>query len=134
MELLDLVCAEYGEEIAKAVNDETIITKTIGVLQEDGVYAFFLYCKSKKDKTVAVGDKAFDCLKDHRMLRNIMGNDADHLKTIRDVFKGNLEHLLFAKELLERTLVYARYHAKANPSPQSSPPRGEEVRTSEEDK
>lgn len=126
MEILDMKCAEFGSTIGLAV-EETLITKSLGVLQEDGVYAFFLWTTSKAD---AIKTHAFSFLKDRGMLRD----GADVLKVIRESFENDIDKLLFAKELLERTLVYARYHAKAIPSPQSSPQRGEEVGMAEEDK
>lgn len=110
MEILDMKCAEWGHTIADAVyNDETLITKSLGVLQEDGVYAFFLWCASKAD---AIRTQAFSFLKDRGLLTDTDGDDV--LTVVRDGFRENLDNLLFAKELLERTLVYARYHAKAS--------------------
>jgi len=132
MEILDMKCAKWGNKIGSKM-DETLITKSLGVLQEDGVYAFFLYCQAK-DERKSIGKTAFDFLKEDGVLKSLLGTETDHLKVIRDKFKDNLDALLFAKELLERTLVYTRYHAKANPSPQSSPQGGEEVSTAEEDK
>lgn len=109
MEILDMKCAEYGSKIASTAGiDETLITKALGVLQEDGVYAFFLYTASKAD---AIRTLAFSFLKDRGLLTDTDG--ADVLSVVRDGFRENLDNLLFAKELLERTLVYARYHAKA---------------------
>jgi hypothetical protein len=131
MEILDMKCAEYGEKIGREVSED-LLRKSLGVLQEDGVYAFFLWCKSKEEK---IKENAFAFLKEDGVLNHLFtGEETDQLKAIRDKFKDNLDALLFAKELLERTLVYARYHAKAFPSPQSSPQRGEEVDTVEPEK
>ncbi len=115
MEILDMKCAKYGSEIASVSgNDETLITKALGVLQEDGMYAFFLYLASqKKDTSNAIKDAAFIFLKQDEILGHIFDPEKDVLKAIRDDLSGKLDELLFAKELLERTLVYARYHAKA---------------------
>lgn len=110
---LDLICAEYGDKFSKAKDiDETLITKIVGILKEDGVYAFFLYLASK-GLTNAQG-VAFQLMRDGRIPEHVTGNDSDPLKAIRDSLSGNLDLLLFFKELLERTLVYARYHAKAS--------------------
>ncbi len=113
MEILDMKCAECGGDIASISGiDETIITKALGVLQEDGVYAFFLYTASKAD---AIKTRAFSFLKD----RGLLTDRTDVLTAVRDGFKENLDKLLLAKELLERTLIYARYHAKALDNPKA---------------
>ncbi len=109
MEILDMKCADWGSKIGATV-DETLITKALGVLQEDGVYAFFLWTASKED---TIKTQAFSFLKD----RGVLKDGADILKIVRDGFNDDLDKLLFAKELLERTLVYARYHAKALKKP-----------------
>lgn len=115
MELLDMKCAEYGTIIANIPkNEETLIRKSLGVLQEDGVYAFFLYLSAqKKDYADATKKKAFELLKSVDVLMDVFGSETDILKALREQFKDKLDELLLAKELLERTLVYARYHAKA---------------------
>jgi len=106
MEILDMKCAEYGNNIASLSGiDETLITKSLGVLQEDGVYAFFLYLKTKKEPGEKIKESAFEFLELEKTAS---------LDVVREKFKDNLDALLFAKELLERTLVYARYHSKAN--------------------
>jgi len=115
MEILDMKCAEYGNEIALAAgNDETFITKVLGVLEENGVYAFFLYLSSLKNDHASKTKKiAFDFLKQKEILGQILNSEKDPLNAIRGSFTDKLDELIFAKELLERTLVYARYHAKA---------------------
>lgn len=115
MEILDMKCAKCGSDIASIPgNDETLITKALGILQEDGVYAFFLYLASrKKDPSNTIKDKVFNFLKQDEILGHIFDPGKDTLSAIRDDLSDKLDELLFAKELLERTLVYARYHAKA---------------------
>jgi hypothetical protein len=111
--MLDMECAKVGEEIAKAVKDEAVIRDALGVLQENGVYAFFLFLKQNKEGYEAIHARSYGFLKDKRILGHIIGEEADSLKAIREKFKGQLYALLFAKEILERVLIYARYHAKA---------------------
>lgn len=122
--ILDMICAEYGNRIITEIEPkeknkiESFITKALGVLQEDGLYAFAIYTKSKKGdegvekKTAKIlFNKSYELLKDSKIA--LLTNCDDFLKGIRTDLSNNLNHLLFAKELLERTLVYARYHAKA---------------------
>lgn len=155
MEILDMKCAEWGSKIG-ATADETTITKALGVLQEDGVYAFFIYLCSKGDaKNLTISDETFRFLKERRIFDNeepikkykeysATPNKETkkeklrlYMNTLTDVIRtdlaNDLDKLLFAKELLERALVYARYHAKALSISQSAPKGGEEV-TAEEDK
>lgn len=133
MEILDMKCAKYGSEIVSEIDNaakernkiETMITKTLGVLQEDGVYAFALYSKSKsgegntginteKKTAKLIYGKTFKLLKADKI--GILPETChDFLLGIRQsLAEGkDLDKLFLAKELLERTLVYARYHAKA---------------------
>ena len=115
---LDFQCASHAKDIAEVVKEEDTIGKTLGVLQEDGLYAFYLYSlalekKSKyKDKAREIIHQSSKLLKKYELI----ANDNVTPENIRDIIApltNNLDHLLFAKELLERTLVYARYHAKA---------------------
>ncbi len=116
---LDLICAKYGNEIANSKVDETLITKSLGVLQEDGVYSFFLYLSSVGDKARKIKEDALKLLKEDGILKNTIGNGKDPLEVLREKFNDKLDALLFAKEILEHTLVYARYHAKALENPKA---------------
>jgi hypothetical protein len=129
---LDLLCAEFGQKIAEKVKDENIIRDALSVLQEDGIYACFLYLLSKGDKKSEEDKKS----KEYKMreLKDSLWKFLKHnrnpisrinrISSFEKIEKNNiyealsplsnsLEDLLFAKELLERTLIYARYHAKA---------------------
>jgi len=136
---LDQLCARFGYNIAKEVNEafkkatdtENLITKSLGVLQEDGVYAFFLYLASqikekkgdKKDKRSdaarALANQAAKLLK-HEWLKLIQVHDGEdaHKKAMEEIRRegglaSRLNDLFLAKRLLEQALIYARYHAKA---------------------
>jgi hypothetical protein len=134
---LDQLCARFGYNIAKEVNEaferkatdtENFITKSLGVLQEDGVYAFFLYLASqikgdKQDNRAkaarALANQAAKFLKDE-WLNLIQVDDGEGvykeaMEKIRckDGLASRLDDLLLAKRLLEQALIYARYHAKA---------------------
>ncbi len=117
-ENIDFQCALHAQKIAEGVEEGDTIGKVLGVLQEDGLYAFYLYTLSlEKRKVYAV--KA----------RSIIDGSSDLLGKFNLIPKGKvtamnvqeaiaplmnkLDELICAKEILERTLVYARYHAKA---------------------
>jgi hypothetical protein len=114
---LDLECAATAADIARVVRDEGIIGKALGVLQEDGVYAFFLYLlsleKKKEGKNArCIIDQATILLGKYKPVESApvkADNLLENIKRLAD----NLDDLFLAKDLLERTLIYARYHAKA---------------------
>ncbi len=117
---LDQLCAKYGWEIADKVhqaigkNAENHITKSLGVLQGDGLYAFFLYQASRGQREKPGADRlteqAVAFLKEAGI--QAFQNVRDPLAAVRDHLAGDLDQLLLAKRLLEQALIYARYHAK----------------------
>lgn len=118
---LDQLCAQYGYKIAEDVhskigkNAENHITKSLGILQEDGVYAFFLFQISRSEReregAIMLKDLATSLFRS----AGIKGfqEQSDTLKAVRDELANDLDQLLLAKRLLEQSLIYARYHAKA---------------------
>lgn len=129
---LDRLAAEHAQRIINRIVDESkvdgkekkklaasadnTVTKSLGILQENGVYACFLYllAKEKENRDVVVGE----------MLNVLDGlgfgwgkpaNDGAEavLKHITENVTNDLERLLLAKETLEQMLIYARYGAKA---------------------
>lgn len=108
---LDYFCAEYGMEIAKCAkckSDETTIQKSLGVIQEDGLFAFILYLESKND--ACIRKKIAQLLNKVELTQN--ANEKNLRKNIQEITR-NLDGMFLAKDLIEKTLVYARYHAKA---------------------
>jgi len=117
MQQLDLRCAEKASEIINTVQAdknkiENLITKSLGVLQEDGIYAFFLYLEASKEKDITqkVIQGCKELLKEDKI--KLITKD-DILEAVREELASDIDKLLLAKQLLERTLVYARYHTKA---------------------
>lgn len=110
-QLLDMKCAECGAGIAKAAKDEALLRKCLGILQEDGLYAFFLYLAAEKKDQVK--QKAFAFMKDDSVLGEILRDENDPLAAIRQKMSNKLDDILLVKELMERVLVYALYHTRA---------------------
>lgn len=119
---LDQLCAKYGYDMCQSVNaqldkskTENLITKSLGVLQEDGVYAFFLFQRSRgegeKKGAIKLIEQACALLRSVG-IKGFQESD-DPLKTVHEELAHDLDQLLLAKRLLEQTLIYARYHAKA---------------------
>lgn len=120
---LDLESARISQALIKDTmekegkNVENLVTKTLGVLQENGVYAciLFLYSRSNYEKEIA---KCIRC----RLLEmtEFMGKrspDGDNSGEILEFFTNNIcndiDTLFLTKQLWEQTLIYARYGAKA---------------------
>lgn len=118
---LDQLCARYGWQIAEKLNQnipknaENHITKSLGVLQEDGVYAFFLYQSSRGDREIKGAVELSNLAKQLLAEAGIPSfkDTNDPLAAVRDHLANNLDQLLLAKRVLEQALTYARYHAKA---------------------
>jgi len=122
MHNLDRLAAQHAQNIITATREQkasdvdNTITKALGVLQEHGVYACFLYLLAKeKDNGKTVVKQMLDLLAG-------LGFDWDQpadqkpetiLKHINEKVSIDLERLLLAKETLEQMLIYARYGAKA---------------------
>ena len=83
------------------------IDKALGVLANDGVYAYYVFCESKKVTNIFVTDVI-------AMLGEYFGFREDQRdETFFENLSEDLYQLLFFKEVLEKALIYARYHAKA---------------------
>jgi hypothetical protein len=96
-----------GYEITNII-DKNNIEKLLGVLSNDGVYAMWVYAKSKKD---------INEIKLMRKIKPIIyfvkGLRDDNYEQYFQELSQDLNNLLFFRELLEKVLIYARYHAKA---------------------
>jgi len=117
---LDRLAAQYAQAIISRTpkeNDvENTITKALGVLQENGVYACFLYLKAKeKENGGVVVEEMLNMLDGLGFgWGRPTGASAEAvLKHIAEKVTVDLERLLLAKETLEQMLIYARYGAKA---------------------
>ncbi|NPV30267.1 MAG: hypothetical protein HPY58_11600 [Firmicutes bacterium] len=111
-----------SKEIKKAASSaDNTVTKALGVLQENGVYACFLYLKAKeKENGDVVIEEMLNLLdrlgfgwnkpEDENGRVDISAEAV--LKHVTEKVTANLERLLLAKETLEQMLIYARYGAK----------------------
>jgi len=121
---LDRLAAQHAQEIIRRTCDkkaseiDNTVTKAVGVLQENGVYACFLYLKAKEKKN---GDIVVDEMLG--LLDNLgfgwgkpssdKGEDVLRHITEKVTNTDHMERLLLAKDILEQLLIYARYGAKA---------------------
>jgi hypothetical protein len=115
-ENLDIMCAEVGRSLAGISGlEEKHLTNALGVLEEQGLYAFFLYLKARvtgKGRSAKPGEEIVKKCSD--FLRERF---PEHFSANEEVFEGvrqlDLDNLLFARDLLGRIMVYALYHMKA---------------------
>lgn len=128
--LLDLTCADYGfkmmDETKRALTEkskvENHLQKSLGVLQEDGVFAFFVYQAAKgKEAREPLIDQSVKLLKEVNIMKDVAleGNMTQKLEQIREALnkEDRLDRLILAKKVLGRSLTYAWYHARALPGP-----------------
>ncbi len=101
---------------------ENTITKSLAVLVEQGVYAFGLFLATRKEKeahAVDLIDKQIrDLLKATELYNTSQPDKASYYRGItaqqgQETATDALRRLLLTKQLMETTLTYARYHAKA---------------------
>ena len=112
MENLDLACARCGRKMAAKVN-ENLLTNALGILEAQGVYAFFLFMEQKRTgrQPHPVTAACMKFLQSHPKDKPLMDKAEDALEAVSRLAE-NLDNLLLAHQLLCRTLVYARHHAK----------------------
>lgn len=123
---LDRLCAKAGDDLARAANEvfndpkrvETLLTKALGVVQEQGLYAFFLFLESRgtADKRGAekIRDGGVKLLQEAGLVaKNV--SPPQVLASLRrdDGLLARLDDLVLGVELISRALTYARFHAKA---------------------
>jgi hypothetical protein len=113
---LDYICMQCAQKIA-VKSDRNLanhLRKALGVLQEDGVYAMFLWLEDKERVRKELIDmlnrpEIRECLLEDS---STFPNDFEKFcERLRDV-AGDIYKLLLMKRLIERTLVYSLYHAK----------------------
>lgn len=123
---LDQKAAQYaqkiiseGQQAGQAKEIENLITKTLGVLQEQGVYAMmlFLFSRTGKEKNISphIRQQLYGLLQEIPFVQiDIPADKAQEVfKLYSDQVCHDLDTLLLVKELYEQTLIYARYGAKA---------------------
>ena len=114
MENLDLKCAETGRAIAEHKGiEEKLVTDALAVLEEQGVYAFFLYLHARgKEPGKKVSNTCQDFLRKVPAASPLLDNGNDVWEGLQKPSE-DLDRLLFVRDLLRQILIYARYHMKA---------------------
>jgi hypothetical protein len=121
---LDVFAAETAQAIigdtasSDAGKVDNLVTKALGVLQENGVYAGLLYLYSRtegQDKVIAKKTRErLLSLLPKLELRAVTGMEASvALEFLIEEVCNDLDTLLLVKQVWEQTLIYTRYGAKA---------------------
>lgn len=121
-ENLDLACARTGQAIAEKPSKELekLVTSALAVLEEQGVYALFLFLKTRGGKAApTIEQKVREFLKTTPQQAPLLSGDGDVFASLQSMSE-DLDKLLLARDLLRQALVYARYHARV---PQKSESR-----------
>ncbi len=123
MRNLDQVAAQTAQHIVGAIETpkelDTLATKTLGVLQENGVYACVLFLDSRSSKKESEMAKQIRRhLQQALVEAGIEGaQQSQNLREwIANHLANKLDDLLLVKGLWEQTLIYVRYGAKAKTS------------------
>lgn len=120
---LDFEAQRHSQEILKLVDNnirakdiENLVTKTMGVLEQNGIYACIVYLLSRPE------EKIKDCLIEHLLeLTKFFGlnpplnysNDKELLDFISRKICNDLDTIILIKSIWEQTLLYSRFNAKA---------------------
>ncbi|NLX19893.1 MAG: hypothetical protein GXY53_11545 [Desulfobulbus sp.] len=118
-ENLDLACAKAGKTIAKKPSKEleNIVTDALAVLEEQGLYALFLYLEKavsgteKKKMAEKISLELNEFLKKTPQQFPLLPDNTEIFASFQQI-ANNLDNLLLARDLVRQTLVYARYHAR----------------------
>ena len=119
---LDLACARMGQAIAEKPSKELekLVTSALAVLEEQGVYALFLFLETRGGKAApTIEQKVREFLKTTPQRAPLLSGDGDVFALLQSMSE-DLDKLLLARDLLRQALVYARYHARG---PQKSESR-----------
>ncbi len=116
---LDAYCAHCAHQIVELSGPncdkelENRLNNALAVLQEDGVYAFYLFLKYRKlDRGPwPVWPILAELLQNPELGSPLQGND--DLAVIQ--MSESLHRLLLVKQLAERTLIYVRYGLRSLP-------------------
>ena len=123
---LDRIAAQYGQKIVnqkdvKVKDLENQVTKSLGVLQEQGIYALMLFLFAQNTaETRAIYEQLIELL-GRIDLENIPEKNNENQYNLQSVLKfysdnilEDINRLFLVRDIYEQTLIYARYGAKAS--------------------
>ncbi len=124
---LDLEAQRYAQKILRDLpgshdDIENVLTKALGVVEENGIYAGLLFLLTRKraqdePTAKAARNELIALAKEVTDTQWVETHDgAQALEYLTKHVCQNLDTLLLVKQVWEQTLIYARFGAKANAS------------------
>jgi hypothetical protein len=122
---LEPICARFGHNMIcrdrniQVKDQENVITKALGVLIECGLYSmciFLLSCNKKDYGSFVLTEnlKPLWQMDEIRLIPQNVGNgSADLLRAVQNM-TNDFPKLVLARKITEQSLIFARYHAKAD--------------------
>jgi hypothetical protein len=120
---LEPICAEYGHKMIISGNDpkltdqENVITRSLGVMAENGLYAmcvFLLSCNKKEYGKIILTQHIWGLWTKIGIVNKTTNPLPEYvLAQVRSI-TNDLPKLILARKVTEQTLIFARYHAKAD--------------------
>lgn len=128
---LDYLCAKYGQKIPETIAEqasresennnqnkekilkegENLIRKSLGVLQEEGPFAFVMFLQSKEERIKSTIIDKCELLYDSIEL--IKTHKDSNLQDKLYNASGNIDKMFLVKRIIERCLIYALYRIRA---------------------
>ena len=118
----DFWCAQLADKLFQSLQAnekaENHVQKSMGILQEDGLYAFAVF----QDYRASYGGEVIKNELQTFLSQNPVGNllglpdtpDSDFLSLCRTITGQTLDRLFLARDLILRILVYVYYHLRAS--------------------
>lgn len=115
---LEAICAQYGSQVvehqgrAKSLERlQKVLRNALGVMREDGLFAFYLYLQyQKKDDGGVIWEQISRLWRDESV-GPLLGSNTDRQAVIE--LTNDLDSLLLARQVAEQTLIYALYGLRA---------------------
>ena len=135
---LDMVAAQKAQAVIAQTMGydknavENVVTKALGVVQEQGVYAGMLYLLSRGEKEKPIAGEVTkqlvallreESLHTFGLAVGLADNPTEQQLLDHFAFcvcAQSVQTVLLVKNLFEQTLMYARYSAKARPEQKST--------------
>jgi len=115
-ENLDLACAKAAQEIALDITKDgkqlyRLLMQALGVLEEQGLYALFLFLKTKDKLGNLIADRLEKFLHQTPRQEPLFSGSENCFAQIQRLAE-DLDRLLLARDLLRQVLLYASYHSR----------------------
>ncbi len=115
---LEPLCAHFGSQIVQnkgRAKDpkrlETVVRNALGVMREEGLFAFYLYLRYRWEDGGKVVWPQIRALWREEAVGPLLGGGDDREAVI--AMTDDLHKLLLARQLAERALIYALYGLRA---------------------